>query len=671
MRAISIRRHYLLLLAVLGLGLTLRFAQPTLVEFKRDEATIARVGQAIAYEGFRPAVGVDSSLGIDNLPLTPYLMALPLRLWSDPLSAVLFTILLNGLALPACYLLGKAMLGRRAALLATLLFAVSPWAVLYARKIWARTLPLFTLAFIACLWLAVVRKRRWALVASFAALAALLGLQLEALAFAPILGLVLLRYHRELDWRTLAMGSLVFVALLAPYVLHDARHGWPNARGLLNYAGGDGAFSWDAVRYTVALLGSQGIEGQAGPYFRQFRQALSPFWWFNHLLAALLLAGLGYGLHQALHGPTAERRRTFALLLVWLAAPVLLQLRPSTPTQQHYFVMHYPAQYLLIGAFAVALNDGLRRMARSIRQRGILSIARAVAVAGLVALCTWQLLVTSTLRATMVAHPSTGGYGIPLRDSRHAAQQARHLAEEGEIVVLSSETMPFMTETPSVFSALLFGTPHRFADGRVVLPLPERERVVYLITPDLTSLPATVLTERLAHLPELMEGPRVTLRDGLVYQTYLWESTDRAAITGGMIPLGSGIPFANNVVFAATETPERASPGSHLDIWLAWWVRTAPMTGPYHFTVQLLDAEGRLLSQDDHAGYPSAGWQAGDLVVSRFGLALPRSLSPNTYQLRAGVYRYPEIEVVPVVDPQGQPIDDGVTLGVLSVSSED
>ena len=135
MRAISIRRHYLLLLAVLGLGLTLRFAQPTLVEFKRDEATIARVGQAIAYEGFRPAVGVDSSLGIDNLPLTPYLMALPLRLWSDPLSAVLFTILLNGLALPACYLLGKAMLGRRAALLATLLFAVSPWAVLYARKI--------------------------------------------------------------------------------------------------------------------------------------------------------------------------------------------------------------------------------------------------------------------------------------------------------------------------------------------------------------------------------------------------------------------------------------------------------------------------------------------------------------------------------------------------------
>lgn len=666
------RGHLVLLLGVLVIGAVLRLAQPALVEFKRDEATIARLGQAIAHEGFRPVVGVDSSLGIDNLPLTLYLMALPLRLWSDPLSAVLFTILLNTMGLPACYLLGRALLDRRAALLATLLFAVSPWAVLYARKLWARTLPLVTLAFIASLWLAVVRKKAWALAASFAALAGLLGLQLEALAFVPILGLIVARYHRELSWRALALGVLVFASLLGPYVLHDARHGWENTRGLLEYAQRDGVFSWDAVRFTFALLGSRGIEGQAGPFFEQFRNALPPLWWVNHLLTILLAAALVYGLHQALRGATQERRRSFGLLLLWLAVPVALQLRPSIPTQQHYFVMHYPAQYLLIGAFAVALGDWCRPVCQRMGRRRATRVAYGVAIAGLIAASAWQGLVIAQLRTYMVEHPSTGGYGIPLRYTRRAAQQARDMASGGEIIVLSHETTPFMTETPTVFAALLFGVPHRFADGRSVLPLPESERVVYLAAPDVASSPpaATVLGKALERLPSMAPGPRVSLPDGPAYHTYLVRGNDRAALTSGMTPLDGGIPLANDVVFAAAEAPESARPGGSLDVWLAWWVRVAPPGGPYHFTAQLLDDQGRLRSQDDHAGFPSDTWRAGDLVLSRFVLPLPPELPDGAYQLRAGIYRYPEIERIPVVDPLGQPIDDGVTLSIVRVATQ-
>jgi len=669
-----IRRHWhgLLLLGILLLGLILRFAQPSLVAFKRDEATIARLGQAIAHEGYRPAVGVDSSLGIDNLPLTLYLMALPLRLWSDPLSAVIFTILLNGLALPACYLLGRAFLGKRAALLATLLFAVSPWAVLYARKIWARTLPLVTIAFFASLWLAIVRKKWWAMIASFAALGSLLGLQLEALAFVPILGFVVIRYHDELSWKALSLGLLVLVVLLAPYILHEARHGWQNARGLIDYAQGDGSFSLDAIRYTLALLGSQGIEGQAGSLFRRFKDSLPPLWWINGLLSVLLLGGVLYGLHQAFRATTADRRRTFVLLLLWIAVPVVLQLQPSSPTQQHYFVMHYPAQYLLIAAFVVRLWDWLAPVSKRIRVRGIVPAVRGVTVAALVVACGWQVLVTRQLRATMVAHPSTGGYGIPLRYRRRAAQEVRRLASGGEIVVLSRETVPFVTETPTVFSALLFGVPCRFADGRVVLPLPERESVAYLVVPSLssTSPGADALADRLERLPPMTPGPSVELPDGPAYRTYLWSGTDRAAMTCGMTPLDGGIPFANDVVFAAAEAPRSAQGGDTVEVWLAWWVRTAPAVGSYHFTVQLLDGEGRLRSQDDHAGFPSQGWHAGDLVLSRFVLGLPSQLAEGVYQLWAGMYRYPEIERVPVVDSQGRPIDDGVTLGKLRVVTE-
>ena len=99
------------LLAILALALLLRMGWPTLVEFKRDEATVARRALAIAYEGDRPAAGVGSSIGTANLPLTLYLTAIPLRLWQDPLAAVLFVGLLNGLAVLACYGLGRAYFG--------------------------------------------------------------------------------------------------------------------------------------------------------------------------------------------------------------------------------------------------------------------------------------------------------------------------------------------------------------------------------------------------------------------------------------------------------------------------------------------------------------------------------------------------------------------------------
>lgn len=664
----KLRVHHVLFLIVMALGFTLRLSQPTLVEFKRDEATIARLGQAIAYEGFRPAVGVDSSLGIDNLPLTLYLVAAPLRLWSDPVSAVLFTALLNSLALVACYLLARAAFGTPEALLSTLLFATSPWAVLYARKIWARTLPLFTLMFVGALFLTFVRRKRWALVPAFVALAALLGLQLEALAFVPILAVALLLYRDAVSWRPLLVGALAFAVLLAPYALHDMAQGWQNLRGLSAYAGGEGAFSGDAVRYALTLVGSKGIEGQAGPFFRQFRDSLPRLWWIDDLLSALLVAALGYGLYQAVRGHTQERRRTFALLLFWFVVPVLLQLKPSAPTQPHYFVMHYPVQYILI---ATLLLEGVRWLLGKLAGRGsvwLFRLALGGAICTLAVVCGWQVLVTGQLRWAMVSHPTTGGYGIPLRYTRQAAQVAVDVARGGEVLVVGREAHPFVTETPTVFDALLFGTPHRFVDGRSSLPFPDRERFVYLVGP----LAATGDEElrgtldRLARFPSMAIGPYITLPDRVVYQTYIWQGADREEVLTGMSTWEGGVPFGNDVVFAAYELAPDASIGRELSVWLAWWTRAVPGSdSDYHFTVRLLDGAGTTCSQEDHAAFPSRTWQAGDLVLSRFRLPLRQDLPAGNYRVRAGMYRYPQIEGVPVVSSQGDPVDDGVTLGEI------
>ncbi|MBN2005323.1 MAG: DUF2079 domain-containing protein [Anaerolineae bacterium] len=651
------------------LAFVLRLERPTLVEFKRDEATVVRMAQAIAYEGYLPAAGVDSSVGIDNLPLTLYLMALPLRLWNDPVAAVVFTAFLNAAAVVACYFVARTYLNERAALVATFLFSVNPWAVLYARKIWSHPLPLFSLAFMACLFAAFVRGRRWALTGAFVSLAGLLGLQLEALVFVPILGVCLILYRDQIAWKPLLAGVAIFLLLMSPYLIYDATHQWENVRGALAYASpGERAFAMDALRFPFMLATSAGIEGQAGGFHLQFQREVPPLWWLNTVMTGVLIAALIYAIFQARYSPTLERRRLFTMQLVWFCIPVVLQLRPSSATHLHYFVSLYPVQFLLIGAL---LDAGMKRWPWPLsRTRSALSGTALCVMAALALWGAWQGAVIYKLRAYMAEHPATGGYGIPLAYTRTAARTAIELADTAEIIVIGTAARPKVTETPTVFDALLFGHPHRFADGRNALPVPAANTVVYLVGPmqDTADDPLTPIVARLAALPSVEAGPATILPDGLIYRTFICRSRDHGDVSAGMAPLAAGIPLANKVVFSAVELPQTATAGASMEVWLTWWLQGWPPANvDYHITVQLFDGAGRLAAQSDHAGFPADSWQIDDIVLNRFVLPLPETLPGGIYTLRAGMYTYPDITGVPVVDPNGNPIDDGVTLGTVLV----
>ncbi len=654
------------------MAFALRMAQPDLVEFKRDEATVARLGQAIAFEGYRPAVGVDSSVGIDNLPLTLYLMAFPLRMNPDPISAVLFTILLNASAVVVCYWFTQRAFGTPAALLTTLLFAVNPWAILYARKIWCRTLPLITLVFMISNVAVFVWGQRWALVGAFVSLAALIGLQLEGIAFIPVFLFALLLFRDKVDWKPFALGLILCIVFFLPYIVYDAGQGWANLRGLLNYSGEGGLFSLDAVRYAFSLAGTAGIEGQAGALHQQFRTDVPNLWFINSAIYVGLGAGLIYAGVQAFTAESRERRRLFTLLLFWFVLPVLLQLKPSSSTQRHYFVLHYPVQFMLIG---IAVADGgawLRSWIKA-RHPKFLNAHKLLVVTLIFCVSlwsAWQVGITGLLRNYMVNHPTTGGYGIPLHYTRRAAQAAVDLAEGGEIIVVSESTRPMMTEPPTVFDALLYGQPHRFVDGLGALPFPASTRVVYLIDlfQDFAGNPS--LVRDLANYETVSPGPEVVLPGGQVFKTYVRVASNTADATMDLAPLLKGIPFANNVVFSGFKTFGDIQPGEYLEVWLGWWLHGPPPAGvDYHFTVQLnqVGDEGlTVISQDDQVAFPADYWHGGDMVLSYFVLPIPLHVSPGAYILRAGMYSYPDITTVPVINAAGQDVEDGVELTTLT-----
>ncbi len=651
-----------LLLTILALALLLRMGWPAWAEFKRDEATVVRRAQAIAYDGDRPAAGVVASFGAYNLPLTLYLTAIPLRLWDDPLAAVLFVGLLNGLAVLTCYGLGRAYFDRRAGLIAAFLFAVNPWAVMYARKVWCRTLPLATLLLIAALLALLVRKRPWALALAFVALAILIGLQLEGIACIPLLLLLLLLYRREVKPGPLAAGAAFFGLAMLPFVVDDAVHGWPSARSFLGLVGGEARWSLDALDYALALGGGRGIEGLAGGLVPQFLAGLPDLWWLNGLMIALLAAALVYAAVQAVRGPR-ERRRSLVVLLLWFAVPVLLQLRAPV-VHPHYFVMLYPLQFLLVG---VLLSDLLARWPRpALRLAGrSLSLAALLTVAGLLLWGGWQMAVCGRVLYFMQRHPTSGGYGIPLAYPRQAAQQALDLADGAEVIVLSDGMDPLLDEPVAVFDALLHGHPHRFADGNWAIPVPDNPHTVYLVGP-LAAEGSGIdpVWRRLAAMDAVDVGPALTLPDGWSYHTFVRRAADRADVLAGLEPFSPPARFANGVTFLGRALPSTVRPGETLELWLAWWVEGTPTAGvDVHFFTHLLDEQGALRAQHDGVGFPSAAWRSGDLALQRFTILVPDDMPAGRATVRTGMYSFPDLVGVSVLDTAGNPAGDNLILG--------
>jgi 4-amino-4-deoxy-L-arabinose transferase-like glycosyltransferase len=125
---VSRRREITLLVAILLLAGVLRLAWPGLTEFKRDEALLMARALEMVDTGHIAVRGISSSVGFPNFPASVWIYALPLAIADHVYSATLFTGLLNLLAVLGGWWLARRYWGQTAALAASLLFAVSPWA---------------------------------------------------------------------------------------------------------------------------------------------------------------------------------------------------------------------------------------------------------------------------------------------------------------------------------------------------------------------------------------------------------------------------------------------------------------------------------------------------------------------------------------------------------------
>jgi len=128
--------------------------------------------------------------------------------------------------------------------------------------------------------------------------------------------------------------------------------------------------------------------------------------------------------------------------------------------------------------------------------------------------------------------------------------------------------------------------------------------------------------------------------------------------------IGSNKPEEGNNLHPRADKPQA------LNVTLFWQAHS-PVNENYHVFVQLLDPQGRLVTQHDgqplHGYLPTGDWSLDDVVPDRHRLPLPDDLPYGHYQLIAGMYLPETMERLPVYTDHLQSTSDNVTLTRLEV----
>jgi 4-amino-4-deoxy-L-arabinose transferase-like glycosyltransferase len=652
----------IILCAILLLAAWLRFHRLDQAEFLWDQAEISRWALNMARQAKITWIGPWSSTQLDTFPGAIWLLAIPYAISTSPVFATGFVAAINLLTVVGCYFLVRRWFGRVAAIVATTLFAVAPWAVIYSRKIWhTELLPPFVLLYVVAGWFAFVRGRRWALLAHCLALAALVQLHFTALAFMPLTILWALIFRKRFEWRVLLVGTLLALLTFVPYFIVDAGKDWKNVQRFTELMKQPSTVDADAAYATWVITTGLDLDLLTGPdRYPDFVSATPNIRWLFFALGGLTVVAGVIALWRAVRqARTGLDDETAAALMAttWLLMPALFLTRHNTYVAPHYFTVTFPAQFILIGWLAALTWRWVGRRTQ-VAQGALIVLVAVLAIAQ-----TYEVI--SVLRFVM-SHDTRWGYGTPIAYEIRAVETVTRLGEEmggAEVILLSEGDEPRMYEMPAAADILMYDKPHRSVDIRTALVVPAGPAVYW------TTFDMTLGEELLATLsPELVEE-RIPLREGdRSFRFYRWSGGEPALPSVTL--LGDGpVTWANGAQLVGYVLSGDPKPGGMIRWTLVWRATDSPSDDVYyHWFNHLLDEHGQFQGQRDGPSVLPAYWRSGDIILNWFEIPIAPDALVGDYTMRVGMYVYPEMKNLPVVDEKGRQLPaEWVEIGPIAV----
>jgi hypothetical protein len=593
-----------------------------LAEFKLDEANHYRMAYFLTRGQWR-WVGSTSSIGFPKPPLFVYALSMPLSVSIDPRLTTAFLGILAALAVGAFYLALRHFLSKSAALGAALAFALTPQAILHARKLFTADLipPLCTLLVAAGLTYLTSKPKHtgWLAVLITFAFALLLLTTFSPILLLPAVALLLLERRRALGPLHWLGAAAALVLPFVPYLvavrdrIPTALAGTGDDAGPLNPGT---LFDW-----------LWGLSGAPRAESLLSLAGLAAALW--GLLSAI---GLAYLINLARKKTDGSIAR---FVLSGLCLPLLLAPVVPFEIQPHYLIILYPLLFVPPAA-------GVEFVRSRDRALGWVALAFLAITAGWQAWDWAYTLPKETLQETPLGH-----WWQITEDARSLARQEK----AQEVLLLVPEDHHWNAQA-NILDGLLSDTPHRLVDGKNAVVYPAHDTILVIA-------------------PEVKDSAAITYPctedlGGDLYHYRLWNpALTTSSCTDGLVPTGA--QWASGVRLLGYGVTGEAQPGSTLHVKLHTETTQGPRSEDVHWFNHLEDQKGERWGQFDHAAWPASRWQPGERVLLHFDIAIAPNAEPGPYILRVGQYIYrsaEDLENIPVVDAAGNPVDYGIVLPV-------
>lgn len=374
---------------ILFCAILLHFYGLTTTEFDADQAILWRLPRMAVVHGLIPATGTIASIGMVNPPGYVYLLMLITAFTANPFADVIFTALLNVLAVVLTYVFTRCYYGRLAGTVAALLYATTFWDIFYGRFIWQPNLmPFFVVLFMWTLFRGAVEHKSGWLAIALPLLGFMLQLHATPIYLAVPLALTLVLAYRTVRRRDVVIGVTLFALMFSTYAIWERAVHFADLRILLGTSHNPAHIDSGALRFYMDFL----VPYVIAPYFPLINNPQGVLYHLVPLLdwekramyivtaGGFVLAGLGLLgwnpiqlmsrsrfpedetaiVSETLRVPwkilrwwnalsASPQRCGFLLLLSWQIFPLLFVLRHTVALQSQYFMIFLPGPFILIG----------------------------------------------------------------------------------------------------------------------------------------------------------------------------------------------------------------------------------------------------------------------------------------------------------------------------------
>lgn len=351
----------LALILLLALGLRL-YRISEYMTFLGDEGRDVRIVRDLITKGNLVFIGPQTSIGNMYLgPLYYYMMAPALALSGlNPVGPAIMIALLGTFTIWFTWFVARRWFGSKAALVAALLFALSPVAIIYSRSSWnPNPMPFFALL---CVWgiyeVWSEKKYKWLPYVGISFAAALqmhyLGLLLAPTLF--IFWLISLRSIKDKKERKIFRHETVwailwFVLIMFPLVLFDIKHHGQNINAFIQFfSNRQTTVNLNPARSDRFLPAIESIVSELLLGSQMAYAAITSI-----IIGVLIFFSFFGKFKISLEDFKKPRNPGLILLLTWIGFGVLGLGVYKQHIYAHYFGFLFPAIFILIGYMLVFL----------------------------------------------------------------------------------------------------------------------------------------------------------------------------------------------------------------------------------------------------------------------------------------------------------------------------